>query len=90
MPPLTGVIESFRRGPGTQREDQLIILLPTMDRAEVEKLIGAKVIVRDKYGNRYEGYVKRRHGNGAKILAQFEKGLPGHVLGGDAEIITGN
>jgi len=86
MSSVKGVIESFRRGLKTQREDQLIIYLPGFAKDAVNDLIGKEVVVRDKYGNTYIGYVKRRHGNGSKVLVEFDKGLPGHVLGGEAEI----
>jgi len=78
---VNGIIESYRRGPRTQRNNQMIIYLPTVKLDEISKLVGAEVIYKDRFGNIYEGIVKKRHGNGTKLLVEFKRALPGTSLG---------
>lgn len=78
---INGIIESYRRGLKTQRNNQMIIYIPNFQLNEISELIGASVLYRDKHGNIYEGKVKKRHGNGNRVLVEFKRGLPGTSLG---------
>ncbi len=78
---ISGIIESYRRGPRTQKNNQMIIYLPNLKPDEIPELIGATVLYTDRHGNIYEGRVKKRHGNGNKVLAEFRRALPGTSLG---------
>ncbi len=84
---IHGIIESYRRGPRTQKNNQMIIYLPSLNSNDIPKLVGASVLYRDKYGNAYEGIVKKRHGNGNKVLAEFKRALPGTSLGDIVKIV---
>ena len=83
---VIGIIENYRRGPRSQKNNQMIIYLPNFSREEVSKLIGKSVIYTDKYGNKYEGYVKKQHGRNSKVLVEFKRPLPGISLGDFVEI----
>ncbi|MEM2707597.1 MAG: 50S ribosomal protein L35ae, partial [Candidatus Pacearchaeota archaeon] len=60
-----------------------------LSKEELKKLIGKKVIWESKGKKKkiIEGIIKRFHGNKTTLLAHFNKGLPGQVLGSKVKII---
>ena len=84
---IVGIIESYRRGPKSQRNNQMIVYITNFDRNKINEILGAKAVFKDRYGNVYEGFIKKRHGNGCKVLIEFFRPLPGHSLGKTLRII---
>ncbi|GEM_PF-1062451 len=78
---IVGVIESYRRGPRTQTNDQLIIGLIDISKYNMDELVNKEVIFEDEYGNKYIGYIKRKHGNSNKVLVEFKRPPPPSCLG---------
>ncbi len=79
----TGLIMGYRRGTNTQYENQVIIMVDDMgSRKEVSRLVGWRVLYRDKYGNTYRGKIVRVHGNKNTVIAVFKPNLPGQAIGG--------
>lgn len=76
-----GLALSYRRGSSEQYPRQVLVSVP-VDRKSVHSLIGAKVLVKDKYGNIYIGKVTKVLGSrNPKLVAVFKKGVPGQLIG---------
>ena len=84
---VKGYIINFRKGPKTQKNDELIIEIPNVNsRSEASKYIGRKVVV--ELGNKkIVGKIVATHGSRGKLRARFRRGLPGQILGAPVMII---
>ncbi len=74
---MNGVITSYRRGRGTQKGNQMIIM--PEDASKSKSLIGKKVTYKTKT-KEIIGKVTSLHGNKGAVRALFEKGMPGQSL----------
>lgn len=75
-------VVSYRRGRRTEYTNQYILTIDGLaDKVEAAKYVGKKVVWKTPAGNEVVGKVTNTHGNGGALLARFEKGLPGQVLG---------
>ncbi len=83
-----GIVLGYRRGSNTQYPRQVLIKVIENMKKRVDNLIGAKVLVRDKYGNRYIGKIIRVHARGKNnvVVAVFRRNLPGQAIGAEALI----
>lgn len=80
---LVGKIMSYRGGSSSQMNDELII---AVDVDYPSQLIGRKVIYETSSGKTIGGSLVSTHGKNKKLLARFEKSLPGQALGTKVEI----
>ncbi len=79
---ITGVIIGYRRGPRSQYNNCVLVRLDLPGGEVVDKYIGRKVIVRDKYGNEYIGRIIRRHSRNHPIVrVRFKPNIPGQLIG---------
>jgi large subunit ribosomal protein L35Ae len=76
-------IVSYRRGKHTEYTNQYILAIDGVtEKSEALKYVGKRVVWRTPTGKEVVGKVTSTHGNGGALLARFNKGLPGQVLGG--------
>jgi len=78
---ILGVIVNYRRSKARQYNNQVLIkiLTPTQN---LGALVGAKAIVKDKYGNLYKGKIIKIHSwRNQVVRAIFNPNIPGQVLG---------
>jgi len=74
---MKGIITSYRRGSGTQRGNQMIVL--PEDVSNSKELVGKKVVYKTKT-KEIVGKVTALHGIKGKVKVMFEKGMPGQSL----------
>jgi len=75
-------IVSYRRGKRTEYTNQYIVTIDGVtDKEESAKHVGKKVVWKTPAGHVVAGKITNTHGNRGALLARFEKGLPGQVLG---------
>ncbi len=80
-------ILSYRRGRKTQTQNQAIIKLDKAEtRAEASKYIGKRVEVSFSKTS-IRGTITRVHGNKGKVVARFNRGLPGQIKNKDAKLV---
>ncbi len=80
-------IVSYRRGKRTEHTNQYILIIDGVaDKVEAAQHVGKKVVWKTPAGNEIVGKVTNTHGNRGALLARFEKGLPGQVLGSTVSI----
>ncbi|MEM4318562.1 MAG: 50S ribosomal protein L35ae [Candidatus Pacearchaeota archaeon] len=86
---IEAIVANFRRGKHTYKPRQFLLVVD-MPREKAKELIGKEVVYEcpGKKGKKIKGIVKRFHGNKATLLAYFEKGLPGQVLGTKVKIFV--
>ena len=84
---LVGYVLSFRKGPKSQNPKECILYFPGYDdRSSAARLIGRKVAW--PVGDRtHRGVIVATHGRKGHVRARFRKGLPGHAIGTQVEII---
>ncbi|MGC8975447.1 MAG: 50S ribosomal protein L35ae [Thermoprotei archaeon] len=84
----SGVILGYRFGNREQNPNQVFIKVLSTILRSPHNLVGAKVLVRDTYGNAYHGKIVRVHGSGKNkvVIAKFSNNLPGQVIGSKVEI----
>ena len=89
MEEIEAIVENFRRGKHTYTPRQFVLVVDGLSREEAKNLIGKKVIYecKGKRKKKIVGEIKRIFGNKAKLLAHFEKGLPGQALGTKVKIL---
>lgn len=84
---LTGYIMGYRRGWNEQYPDEVLLRIEGVNsKGEACKLIGCRVIVRDKHGNVYRGRIVRAHGRRGVVRAVFKPNIPGQLIGSIAEV----
>ena len=84
---IYGVITNYRTGPRTQRHKDVILLIPEItSRKDASKFIGKRVECRlsEKI---LRGKIIKVHGRTGKVLARFNAGPPGQILGSKIAIL---
>jgi len=83
-----GVIVGYRRGSNFQYTRQVLIKVVESSVKKTDNLIGSRVLVEDRHGNRYYGKIIRVHGSGKNnvVIATFSTNLPGQAIGTEAII----
>lgn len=85
---IYGVITSYRRGPKTQRNTDLVLYIPGVRSGrEASKFIGRRVEYRLP-GKVLSGKILRTHGKTGKVLVHFNQGPPGQILGSKVLILS--
>ncbi|MHC1586389.1 MAG: 50S ribosomal protein L35ae [Candidatus Hecatellaceae archaeon] len=85
---LNAYIVNFRRGPKTQKNNELIIEIPRVHgKDEAAKFIGRKVILEAQSGKKFIGTVVSTHGRKGRLRVRFRKGIPGQLLGCPLKIL---
>ena len=75
-------ITHYRRGRKTQYKYQMIIEVDGVETIEkANELMGKTVVYTTESGKTINGEVTRVHGAKGKIVARFERGLPGQAIG---------
>ncbi len=83
---MQGRVVNFRRGRKTQKTNQMIILVDSVDSKEkAEKLVGKKVTWTNSKTT-ITGEITAPHGGKGAVRALFEKGMPGQAIGQKVEI----
>jgi len=80
-------VVNYRRGRRTEYTNQYILIIEGVtDKAGAAKYIGKRVVWKTPAGHEVVGKVTNTHGNGGAVLARFNKGLPGQVLGSTVSV----
>lgn len=86
-PGLEGFIVNFRRGPKTQKNDELIVEIPGVDsKARASLLIGRKVVL-EVEGKKLIGSIISTHGSRGRVRVRLRRGLPGQWLATKVKIV---
>lgn len=79
---MNGMISSYRRGRKTMHGKQLILEVNGIDSKEkASALLGKKIEWKTTSGKKIHGKISRVHGNNGRVIARFNKGLPGEAIG---------
>lgn len=79
---VSGTIVGYARGPNTQYPQIVLVKLDIPDNEKIDNYIGRKIIVFDKYGNRYVGKILRKHSRKHHVVrARFKPNIPGQLIG---------
>ena len=80
---IHALIVNYRRGPKTQKNNELVIEIPNVkDRSKAASFIGRKVVLMlGKDNGKIMGKITSTHGNSGKLIARFRRGIPGQALG---------
>ena len=83
-----GVVVGYRRGTNTQYTNQVLVRVVDTVMKRVDSLIGAKVLVKDPWGNSYVGKVVKVHARGRNnvVIVRFNRNVPGQVIGEPVQI----
>ena len=84
---MKGIIVQFRRGRHTVHERHYLIDLGFSNREEAKKMAGKEVIWRSPAGKEIKGKISDAHGNKGIVRAILEKGLPGHAITTDIDVL---
>ncbi|MDP2718186.1 MAG: 50S ribosomal protein L35ae [Candidatus Micrarchaeota archaeon] len=81
-------VVSVRRGRHTAYKYQYILDAGAKDKKSAEKLLGKKVEWKTpgKTPKSIKGEITRVHGAKGRVVARFEKGLPGQSVGTDVTV----
>jgi large subunit ribosomal protein L35Ae len=78
---VSGTIIGYARGPNTQY-NQLVLVRLDISSDEVSRYIGRRIVVVDRYGNKYIGKILRRHSRRHPVVeARFKPNIPGQLIG---------
>ncbi|OVE75097.1 50S ribosomal protein L35ae [archaeon D22] len=84
---MEGTIVNFRSGRHTQYDNQMIVVVSSLNnREEASKVVGKKVVYKTSSGKEITGEVRSAHGNSGAIRVLFEKGMPGQSIGAKVAI----
>ena len=84
---VVGVVESYRRGPGTQRSRECIVRFRGVESwRDAARLVGKKVEWR-RGDLVIRGKVVSVHGRSGAVRVRFRRGLPGQALGTEVRLI---
>jgi len=85
---MEAIIINYRRGRKTQTTNQMIAMVPGVDKEKAAKLVGKKAIFVCEGKNKKEinGTVSGVHGNKGAVKIHFETGMPGQAIGGKVSI----
>jgi large subunit ribosomal protein L35Ae len=79
---MQGKITDFRGSIKSRRPNQVIVAVPNVaGKARAQALVGKTVVWETESGKKINGKISRVHGGNGKVIARFEKGLPGQCLG---------
>lgn len=82
-----GYVLGYRRGWNEQYPNQVLLKIFGVEtRNEASRFIGAKVVLKDKYGNVYRGKIVGVHGTRGVVRAVFKPNIPGQAIGSTVEI----
>ncbi len=85
---MEAIIVNYRIGRHNQYNNQMIIQVNGIDKAEKAKhLLGKKVVWISPKKKELVGVIKREHGNNGALRVVFEQGLPGQALGTKVKIL---
>ena len=85
---MEAIIVNYRIGRHNQYNNQMIIQVNGIDKAEKAKhLLGKKVVWISAKKKELVGVIKREHGNNGALRVVFEQGLPGQALGTKVKIL---
>jgi len=80
-------IISYRRGRNTEYTNQFILTIAGVDSAEkAAPYAGKRIAWKTSGGKTISGVITKAHGNKVAMLARFDKGLPGQVLGSTVDV----
>ena len=77
---------SFRRSLKHIKEKHYIIDAGKKNRNDAAGLVRKEVVWTSEAGKKIKGKISSAHGNGGKVRAIFERGLPGQAMNDDVEI----
>lgn len=85
---MEGIIINYRRGRRTQTTNQMIVMVPDVDKEQASKLVGKTAVYtcEGKAKKEIKGTVSSIHGNKGAVRVLFEKGMPGQAIGGKISI----
>ena len=84
---VQGLIVNYRRGVGTQTNNQMILEIPAVNsKARAQAYLGKKVEWTTTSGKVLRGYISAAHGNKGAVRARFETPLPGQAIGTRIEV----
>lgn len=85
---MEGIIVNYKRGRKTQTTNQMIIIVPDVDRAKAESLVGKEVVysIEGKNKTQIKGEIRSTHGNKGAMRVLFERGMPGQAIGQKIEV----
>ena len=85
---MEAIVINYRRGRKTQTTNQMIVMVPGVDKEKALKLVGKKVTYVCEGKNKKElcGTVSAIHGNKGALRVHFETGMPGQAIGGKVSI----
>jgi len=84
---ISGRVMNFRLGLKRRYPRELLVKLGE-SKADVAKLVGRKVVLKDSHGNKYVGTVLKPHGNKGVAVVRFRKDLPGDVVGREVTVLA--
>lgn len=80
---LEGYIVSFRRGQKRYYPRQVLVELKGVKYKDAHKVIGRKVVwIHPVTGEKFVGRIVKMHGRKGRVIAYFERHLPGQAVGG--------
>jgi large subunit ribosomal protein L35Ae len=78
---MEGLITNFRGGRHTKYDNQMIMVVDSVDtKDKAEKLVGKKVTWESPGGKKISGKITKFHGNSGALKVHFEKGMPGQAI----------
>lgn len=84
---MEGVIVNFRGGLHTQRNNQMVVKVSSVNsKTSAEKLVGKKVVWVSPAGKQISGLVAKAHGNTGALSVRFERGMPGQSVGSRVKV----
>ena len=83
-----GLIINYRRGRKTQKTNQMIVVVPGVDKDKAKALVGKTVTYNceGKDKKKITGKISSIHGNKGAVRVLFEKGMPGQAIGAKVEV----
>jgi len=85
---FVGIIQNYRKGPKSQRNQECLIKVLGVDSSDFSRFIGWKVGWPFK-DSILTGIILKTHGRTGSLRAKFKKGLPGQALGTKVKITKG-
>ena len=85
---MEGIIVNYRRGRKTQTTNQMIVIIPDVDKTKAKELVGkiATYVCEGKNKKEIKGTVSAVHGDKGAVRIHFETGMPGQAIGGKISI----
>ena len=84
---VQGVIVNYRRGVGTQANNQMIIEIPAVNsKARAQAYLGKRVEWTTSAGRILAGRITAAHGSKGAVRARFDNPLPGQAIGTPIEV----